>query len=218
MVFSMRGPLNHYLMLVRRWAWLIVLGVVVCGGITYVISQFTQPTYQATVTFVVNIHSSSSTDVIASIAAVPTYAQLLTNPLVLNAVVAKHRGMTLQQLNAMITVKPQMNMQLIELDVQSNDPHLATQVANEVGQSYLLYTKSELSETLHMLPAQVPSDPIKPKPSQDAGIAALIGLGLAVTLIVAFEWGEDRLSSPKQGQPNYQERESRAFNNPRKQL
>src|SRR5262249_30412402 len=31
-------------------------------------------------------------------------------------------------------------------------------------------------------------------------IAALIGLGLAVTLIVIFEWAEDRLSSPENAQ------------------
>jgi capsular exopolysaccharide synthesis family protein len=195
----MQGLFNRYLLLVKRWLWVIVLGVVVCGGVTYVISKFTKPTYQATVIFVVNV-STTPGDTTSNIVAVPTYAQLLTNPLVLNPVVAKHRGMTLQQLNEMITVKPETNTQLIELDVQSNDPRLAAQVANEVGQSYLLYANSQLPGTLQMLPAQVPSDPIKPKPLQDAGIGALIGLGLAVTLIVVFEWVEDRLRSPENAQ------------------
>jgi succinoglycan biosynthesis transport protein ExoP len=197
--FSMQGLFNRYLMLARRWAWIIVLGVVVCGGITYVISKLTKPTYQATVMFVVNADTTSS-NATSSIAAVPTYAQLLTNPLVLNPVVEKHKGMTLQQLNAMITVKPQMNTQLIELDVQGGDPRLAAQIANEVGQSYLQYANSQLLGTLQMLPAQVPSNPIAPKPLQDAGIGALIGLGLAVTLVIVFEWVEDRLSSPENAQ------------------
>jgi capsular exopolysaccharide synthesis family protein len=51
-----------------------------------------------------------------------------------------------------------------------------------------------------MLPAQVPSDPIAPKPLQDAGIGALIGLGLAVALVVVFEGVEDRLGSPENAQ------------------
>ncbi len=189
----MESPLNRYLMLARRWAWVIVLGVVVCGGTTYFISKSIKPTYQATVTFVVSIDPVNPA---SSIAAVPTYAQLVTNPLVLNPVVAKHKGMTLEQLNKMITVKPQTNAQLMDLNVQSSNPALAEQLANEIGQSYLLYASSRLPGTLQMTPAQVAREPIAPKPSRDAGIAALIGLGLAVTLSVIFEWVEDRLSSP----------------------
>jgi capsular exopolysaccharide synthesis family protein len=195
----MLGTFNRYLILARRWAWVIVFGVVVCSGITYVISKFTKPIYQATVMFVVNVDTTSS-NTLSNIAAVPTYTQLLTNPLVLNPVVAKHGGMTLQQLNAMISAKSQTNTQLIELDVQSSDPRLAAQVANEVGQSYLQYAHSQLLGTLQMLPAQVPSDPIAPKPLQDAGMGALIGLGLAATLAVVFEWAEDRLRKPENAQ------------------
>lgn len=191
----MQDPLHRYLMLGKRWAWVILLGVVICGGMTYVLGKFTKPTYQATATFVVN-----ESDTLSSIQAAPTYAQLLTNPLVLDPVVEEHKGMTLQSLNAMITVKAQTNTQIVELDVQSRDPGLAAQVANEIGHSYLLYANSHLQGKVDMLPAQVPSDPISPKPLQDAGIAALIGLGLAVALIVIFEWVEDRLSSPENAQ------------------
>jgi capsular exopolysaccharide synthesis family protein len=195
----MQGPLNRYLMLARRWAWVIVLGVVVCGGVTYIISKSTSPIYQARAIFVVNADPTSS-NATSSIAAAPTYAQLLTNPVILNPVVAKHKGMTLNQLNAMISVKLQTNTQLIELDIQNNDPHFATQIANEVGQSYLKYVNSQLQGTVQMLPAQVPNDPIAPKPLQDSGIGALIGLGLALTLIVIFEWVEDHISSPENAQ------------------
>src|SRR5437667_11361592 len=157
--FSMQGSLNRYLIIVRRWAWVIVLGVVVCGSITYIMSRLTKPVYQATVMFVVSTDTSNA---LSSIASVPTYAQLLTNPLALNPGVSNHKGMTLSQLNGMITVKPQTNTQLIELDVQGNDPRFAAQVANEVGQSYLQYANSQLPNSLEMLPAVVPSDPIKP--------------------------------------------------------
>jgi capsular exopolysaccharide synthesis family protein len=198
----MQNPLNRYLMLAKRWAWVIVLGLVFCGGTTYLISKSTKPAYQATVIFVINVDTTSSntSNAPSSIVAVPTYAQLLTNPLVLNPVVAKHRGMTLKQLNEMITIKPQTNTQLIEFGVKSSDPRLATQIANEVGQSYLLYTRSQLPGTLQMLPAQVPTEPISPKTSQDTLVGALIGLGLAVTLILIFEWVGDRLSSPENAQ------------------
>ena len=196
----MQGPLSRYILLARRWAWVVALGIVICGGVSYIISKFSSPTYQASAIFVINVDSTSSSNATSSIAAVPTYAQLLTNPEILNPVVAKHGGMTLQQLNALIAVKPQTNTQLIELDVENGDPHLAAQLANEVGQSFLVYSNSQLPGSVQMLPATVPTIPIKPKPSQNAGIGALIGLGLAITLIVVFEWMEDRLVSPEEAQ------------------
>ena len=196
----MHGPLSRYTLLARRWAWVVLLGIVICGGMSYIISKLSRPVYQASAIFVINVDSTSATNSTSSIAAVPTYAQLLTNPTVLNPVVAKHGGMTLQQLNAMIAVKPQTNTQLIELDVQNGDPRFAAQLANEVGQSFLLYSNSQLPGSVQMLPATVPTAPVKPQPLQNAGIGALIGLGLAITLIVVFEWMEDRLASPEEAQ------------------
>lgn len=196
----LQGPLSRYIQLAKRWVWLLLLGIVICGGVSYIISKLSSPTYQATATIVINVDSTSSTDTTSSIASVPTYAQLITNPTVLHPVLAKHEGMTLQQLSAMITVKPQTNTQLIELDVQNKDPHLAAQLANEVGQSFLVYSNSQLPGSVLVLPATVPTTPFKPQPLQNAGIGALIGLGLAITLVVIFEWIEDRLVSPEEAQ------------------
>jgi capsular exopolysaccharide synthesis family protein len=144
--------------------------------------------------------SSNPNNVPTSIAAVPTYAQLLTNPLVLDPVVAMHGGMTLKQLNAMITVKPQSNSQLIELDVQNGNPQLAMQLANEISQSFAQYANSQLPGNVQILPAQLPTDPIKPNPRQDAAIGALVGLGLAIALIVIFEWIDNRFISAEEVQ------------------
>lgn len=196
----LQGPLSRYIQLGLRWAWLLLLGIVICGGVSYIVSKVSSPTYQATATFVINVDSTSSTNATASIASVPTYAQLLTNPTILNPVLAKHKGMTLQQLSVMITVKPQTNTQLIELDVQNRDPHLAAQLANEVSQSFIVYSNSQLPGSVLVLPATVPTTPFKPQPLQNAGIGALIGLGLAITLVVIFEWIEDRLVSSEEAQ------------------
>ena len=197
----MQNPLSRYLMLAKRWAWMIVLGILICGGTTYIISKFTHSVYQASTIIVVNLDTSSpNSNATASLASVPTYAQLLTNPSILEPVVARHPGMTLDQLNTMITVKSQPNTQLIELDVQNVDPHLAMQLANEISQSFAQYSNSQLPGTIQFLPAQLPIDPIKPKPLQDAGIGALVGLGLAIALIVIFEWIDDRVVSIKEFQ------------------
>src|SRR2546421_1548430 len=196
----MQRPLRSFVMLANRWMWLVILGIVICGGSTYNASKLTHPVYQASATLVVTLYASptSPSNELYSIAAVPTFAQLLTNPSVLTPVIAQHRGMTLQQLTAMITVKPQSNSQLIELDVQNENPQLAMQLANEISQSFVQYADAQLPGKVQILPAQLPAAPIKPKHLQDTATGALVGLGLALALILIFEWIDHRFTDAEE--------------------
>ncbi len=194
----MRNPFTRYMLLAKRWAWIMVLGVVLCGGATYVVTKLMHPTYQATAFLVVSFDTSNSgyDNTSAALEAVPTYAQLITSPKVLNPVIAQHPGLTLKTLLPLIVVKPQSNTQIIELDVSNRDPQLAAQLANEIGQSFSQFSNTQLAATVQVLPAQTPTDPTQPKPSTDALIGALVGLGLSLTLVVAFEWLDDRMDNP----------------------
>ncbi len=198
----MKNPLSYYTLLAKRWAWVVILGIVICSGATYIVSKLEHPVYQASATLVVSLSTSPPTsgDTLASLQAVPTYAQLLTSPTVLGPVAARHRGLTIQQLNAMIMVKTQPNSLLIELDVENSDPQLAMQLANEVSLRFAQFSNAQLPATIQILPAQEPRVPIGPKVLQNTGIGALVGLGLALALIFLFEWIEDRLANPEEVQ------------------
>ncbi len=194
----MRNPFTRYMLLAKRWAWIMILGVVLCGGATYIVTKLIHPTYQATAFLVVSFDTSASgyDNTSAALEAVPTYAQLITSPKVLNPVITQNPGLTLKTLLPLVVVKPQSNTQIIELDISSKDPRLAAQLANEIGQSFAQFSNTQLAATVQVLPAQVPTDPSQPKPSTDALIGALVGLGLSLTLIVAFEWLDDRMDNP----------------------
>lgn len=198
----MRNPFTRYILLAKRWAWIIVLGVLLCGGVTYAVTKLMRPVYQATAFLIVSFDTSASgyDNTSAALEALPTYAQLVTSPKVLQPVVAQHKGLTLKTLAAMVTVKPQSNTQLIEVNVNNSDPRLAAQIANEIGQSFSQFSNTQLTATVQILPAQVPVDPTQPKPSQDALIGAIVGLGLSLALIVAFEWLDDRMENPEEVQ------------------
>jgi len=204
----MQSPLTRYTMLAKRWAWLIVLGIVICGGGTYIVSKLQRPVYQASAYMVLSMGTSSTSpydNTSASLSAVPTFAQLLQpngsiNEQVLNPVVVQHQGLTLNELNTMLTVKPQSNTQIIELDVNNTDPQLATQLANEVSSSFAQYVSTQLHATVQILPAQLPTTPSGFKSLPLAGLGALAGLGLALALIVIFEWIDDHLGSPEEVQ------------------
>ena len=193
----MQKSLSHYLIVAKRWAWLLLLGIGLCGGITYIITLFIPPTYQASSTIIINLKSSSSAfeNLNASELVVPTYAQLLTSPEVLTPVLAKHPGMTMKSLTSMMTVKPQSNTELIELDVSNGNPQFATELANEITDSFEQFTNTQFSgsNNVQILPAELPTAPSSPKPLLDTAIGALVGLGLAVGLVVVFEWAEDRV-------------------------
>ena len=129
----MKNPLNYYFSLAKRWAWMLILGTVLCGGASFGVSEAIPPVYQASTTLIVTAYGKF----IIFVRPVPMDAQLVTSPVVLNPVVERHPGLTLEQLKAMITVKPQPNTQLIELDVDNTNPQLATELANEVNQSFV---------------------------------------------------------------------------------
>ncbi len=198
----MKIPLNYYIVLAKRWAWVVILGVVLCSSASFVISKITTPVYQASTTLIIDVGTSASAaeNFTASVEAVQTYAQLLTGHVVLDPVAELHHGLTPDQLRAMITAKPQTNTPLIELDVENRDPRLAMNLANEVSLSFSQFASSQLPGRVQILPAQMPTVPVRPKVLVNTGIGALVGLGLALALIVIFEWIEDRLKSSEEVQ------------------
>jgi polysaccharide biosynthesis transport protein len=195
----MHNPLNRYALIAKRWAWLIILGVVICGSAVYIISKFVPPTYQASSTLILNectVQSSVYDCTTAGLEALSTYSQLITSPVVLNPVVQQHPGMAFQQLTALVSVKPQSNTLLIEIDVKNTDPQLAAQLANQVAQSFAQFSNAQLPGNVQVITATVPIDPTGLKATYAAGLGALVGLGLALALILLFEWIDDHLSGP----------------------
>jgi len=190
----MQNTLGRFMLLARRWWWLVLLGIVLCGGTTYVVSKLTRSVYQASAVLIVDFQTSPSSydSVTAGTIAVPTYAQLVTSPTVLQPVLTLHPGMTLAQLEAMITVTPKPNTQLIEIDVENSNPKLAMNLANEISDAFVQYVNPQLTAAVFPVYAALPTSPVRPKPSQNAAIGALVGLGLALSLIFLFEWLDDR--------------------------
>lgn len=198
----MQSSLGRYTLIAKRWAWVVLLGVVICGSTTYIVTKLLRPVYQASTSIVLSVGTSQSTydNTTASLEILPTYTQLVTSHSVLDPVVAQHPGMTVKQLSGMVTVKPQSSTQIIEVDVENGDPQLAAQLANEIAQSFAQFSNTRLGgiAQIQILPAQVPPDPVRPQPTQDSLIGALVGLGLAIALIVIFEWMDDRLIGPEE--------------------
>ena len=186
---------RYYVLLTRRWLWMLVICAIVCGGATYLLSTLFRPVYQASAYLVIEIGAADHPSVTESLQAVPTFAQLVTIPAVLNPVLAQHPGMSIQELTAMVSVRAQTNTQIIELSVQADNPQLAADLANQVSQSFARYANTGAPDTVQIIPAMTPALPMQPRPLQDAGIGAAVGFMLALILALLFEWIGDRPTS-----------------------
>jgi capsular exopolysaccharide synthesis family protein len=122
--------LKQYLSLLRRWAWLLGLGVILGALIGYIASLYQVPVYEASTRILVTHAPQDKTSDMTYLTdqqLTQTYVQLLTTQPVLDAVslqlvytVDPHR----------INVKPIANTQIIQLSFEDNDPARAAAVAN----------------------------------------------------------------------------------------
>jgi capsular exopolysaccharide synthesis family protein len=215
----MSSFLSRYWVIIKRWAWLLILGVVICGGATYAVTKFLlKPSYDASAKIVIKVTSANpeNDNDLAALTLMPTFAEVVSDPTVLQPVATAHK-LTLQQLSQMVSATQQSTTLILQIDVTDSSPQLATQLANQVSQSFVqnylgsIYPLSTPTPTPKvttttnqvpsqvtgiLLPAVVPIMPTQPKPSLDSLLAAAAGLGLAIAIIVLFEWIDDRLSSP----------------------
>lgn len=138
--------LREYVKLLRKWLWLIVVTTVSAAIIAYVISRGQTPIYQATATVLINqarspVRGTEYADVLTSERVARTYAELLKGWPVLEEAVRK-MGFTQEfrdlqrayQIN--VSVTPLRDTQLINLQVQANDPTLAAELANTLPEVF----------------------------------------------------------------------------------
>ncbi len=125
--------LKKYLLLVKRWAWLLIIGLVVGAAGSLLVSMRMKPVYQATTTVLTTRagqgSSSSNTDA--------TYSsdQTLTQTYVRLASSDSLKQAVAEQLNypirsGQITAEQVLATQIIQITVQDTNPAHAAQIAN----------------------------------------------------------------------------------------
>ncbi len=134
--------LRRYALILWRWSWLIVLGTLIAGGASYLVSKRQVPIYQANTLLMVS-QSKSSTTLDSSMASVvdrlaATYAELMVRQPVMDAVIRNlELETTAGKLAAAVKVTPVRNTQLIQLSVEDSNPVQAADIANEVPKVFI---------------------------------------------------------------------------------
>ena len=135
--------LRQYLFIIRKWLWLIVLGIVLAGGAAYVVSQNMTPIYRASTTLLINQGQTPTLttyqDILTSERVAKTYAELLRKRPILEGTAARLglKEVDLEELPFTVDINPIRDTQLIELSVEGDDPHLAAQAANTIPEVFI---------------------------------------------------------------------------------
>lgn len=138
--------LNETILIVRGWAWLLLLGLLLGAGLTLLVSTSLDPVYQAATKVLVTrtgqSHSSEFTGYLSDLQLAQTYLQLLTTRTVLDTTSAR-TGVQIEPED----IKGQVirDTQIITLEVENSDPEQAALIANTMVE--VLIEQNELIQS-----------------------------------------------------------------------
>lgn len=187
--------IRFYLRMIQRSWWLVLISTLVAVNFSLVYSYFvTTPKYEAVARFIVspNFQNIESRDLINSLEAldkrsiISTYAEVLNSPQIFDntLVLLSQDPAKFSAYQTSVTVLPEAN--IILFSVRGPNPETTALLVNSVGQYAIDYVQSlyVIYNIDFLDKAVIPSDPIEPRPLQDAGLALLfggiIGVGLAI--------------------------------------
>lgn len=137
----MENELKKYGTILWHWAWLIVLGTLLGAGIAYVSSRLTTPVYSASTTLLVNEAPSSgkTTDyasIVTSERLARTYSEMMTKQPIVSAALEDLNLNPAEAVPARISVSLVRDTQLMVLQVESEDPQLAKDLAKAIPAAF----------------------------------------------------------------------------------
>jgi diguanylate cyclase (GGDEF)-like protein len=191
--------INIYLRTLQRGWWIIVLVMLMAMNASLLISYLTPPVYQTSSRFVVSPNAavySNSWDIVDSLdtldrrSIINTYKELLASPAVYGSSpeIAEIDPTVLEQDYVIaVVVLPETN--ILKLTVEGPDSDTVVKIANAIGTQALDYVN-------HLYPVynfnildkpQLPTEPIRPEPVKNAGLALLVGSILGTGLAFSRE-------------------------------
>ena len=126
--------LRDYLQALRRWLWLIGLGVVTAIVSSYLAFRYLTlwPVYVTTTTIAIQAGDNANAIIMETKRA--TYVELAESEQIAQAV-AQELALSLppNKLVKQIHVEPEGQSQLVKITVRYDDPYLAAAIANEIA-------------------------------------------------------------------------------------
>lgn len=135
--------LRHYLSLIWKWLWLIVLSMLVAGGASYLASKAATPLYRSSTTLMVGRVTEnpelSSMDITTGQQLAYTYTQLARRqPVLQGAIETLGLNFSWQSLASQVSTSIVQQTMLMEISVVDTDPYRAKVLADAIAQQLIL--------------------------------------------------------------------------------
>jgi Mrp family chromosome partitioning ATPase/capsular polysaccharide biosynthesis protein len=199
------SPLRHYLQILRRQAWIVLLVPLVTLAATFALLELRDPVYRASTTLVVG--TRARTDLppqLGTSGVTRTMTNLLASDLVARTVIQRHRlNMPVEDFLKKLKVEVLPDTSVIEVKYDSTQPRLALSVIAEINR---IFTQ-QIEETLGtgnqpgsfrlvvrtFDPPHLEPEPIEANPVTSLLFAGMAGIVLGILLAVAREALDSRI-------------------------
>jgi non-specific protein-tyrosine kinase len=203
--------LIHYWRVARRWAWLIILCPLVAALAAGLISLQLPKVYEANVLLYVRtaqlIPQTQGVAPVTSDQVLRTYAQLMTiRPLLQQVILEEHLPTDPVTLAKHVTVTPNPNTLNLVIAVRDTDPGRGQRTANTLVSDFIAYVKtltpapkdattSQQESLVIAQPADLPTEPVSPKPLLNVALGILAGLAVGFGLAFLLDYLDQSVRS-----------------------
>lgn len=182
--------------MLKGW-WIIAITTVTAVALSLLVSYTTEPVYRSSARYIVSpdIGLSDQTDLLRSLdtldrtSIINTYAQVFGSRRIYQESLAEMGldGQDVAGYDVSAVSLPESNV--IQVSVEGTDVEQVRTLVETIGERSIDYVQDLyfLYNITLLDPASVPSSPISPTPTRDAGVAAVLGfiLGVGLTFVYA---------------------------------
>lgn len=200
--------LQELFFILRKRLWMIILfiviGIVAAGLFSFYVLK---PEYQTFTTLMVGKpkdyqveNKIEYNDLLLNQRLVHTYGVLVQSRDVSDKVIENlGLDMSFDTFSNKVSVNLVKDTEIIKIQVTDNDPVLAADIANETASVFMDSVKKFMKvENVQVIDeAQVPQEPIKPRPMLNMAIAGVLGVMLGVFLAFLFEYLDNTIKTPE---------------------
>ena len=203
--------LREIFQILRRRAKVIIGTTLACAVVAALVSFFVlTPVYEATTTLFAGRATVTPENVITpqtlqseiAIAKelVNDYQEIATSRVVLQQVINDiNLQMTPEELSQLVSVQLKNGTRIIMISVKNTDPNMAALMANKLAEVLINAVQQILSvENVQVIDAAtVPDEPVSPRKTLNAAVAAVVGLIAAILLAFIFEYFDNSIRTPE---------------------
>jgi capsular exopolysaccharide synthesis family protein len=204
------SPLRHYLQILRRQAWIVVLVPAVTLAATFALLELRDPVYRASTTLIVGEPRGDFPPVLGSSSVTRTMTNLLKSDLIARSVIRKQRlNMSSEKLLKNLKVKVLPDTSVLNISYDSTNPRQALSIVAEISK---IFTR-ELDQTLgveksdrrsrrpgsfdivvrNFDPPHLEPEPVAASATTNLLFAGIAGIALGILLAVAREALDSRI-------------------------